>query len=96
MVAAIAVMIVELMMMTLDNLEQPDILSAARVSKRWRAVAVENSYYYCSLRLVPDTSPPWSVSWAIKVASFCNTVQNCVRRDITLECFVHDDYSVFE
>ncbi|EJD47645.1 hypothetical protein AURDEDRAFT_163102 [Auricularia subglabra TFB-10046 SS5] len=44
----------------IDNLLQPDVLRAARVSHRWRATAITHRSYYAHISLCASQSVPWS------------------------------------
>ncbi|EJD39314.1 hypothetical protein AURDEDRAFT_153894 [Auricularia subglabra TFB-10046 SS5] len=74
----------ELSLYVLDNLGQPDVIRAARVSRRWRSVAVIHRYYYASIVFWSPTSAPWSLDTDFTVSKFCQTLRWCKLRGVRL------------
>ncbi|KZV95443.1 hypothetical protein EXIGLDRAFT_475037 [Exidia glandulosa HHB12029] len=84
-----ALLPVELCLLALNRMSQGEVLSCARVSRRWRAIAVQSRNYYCYVELPPSYDAPWSASWDFRVAKFCNTLRQCRRRGVPLHIWVH-------
>ncbi|EJD47648.1 hypothetical protein AURDEDRAFT_163105 [Auricularia subglabra TFB-10046 SS5] len=79
---------VEILSCVLDYLYQPDVLCAARVSRRWRAISRTHRHYYAHICFKNSMSAPWSANWELHVAQFCNKLRRCRKRGVRMSLCV--------
>ncbi|EJD33883.1 hypothetical protein AURDEDRAFT_131459 [Auricularia subglabra TFB-10046 SS5] len=75
----------ELFHRVLDNLEQPDVLSAAGVSRRWRLFATNHRKYYAAASFRIPRSAPWKTEVDAQGSKFCSVLHVCRERRVRLK-----------
>ncbi|EJD44933.1 hypothetical protein AURDEDRAFT_166118 [Auricularia subglabra TFB-10046 SS5] len=74
----------EVLLCVFDWLDQPNVLGAALVSRRWRSAALKHHNHYAYLQLLRTNAAPWSTDVDFGVAAFCQSLRHCARHQLKL------------